>query len=135
MTDFTALRQVGVDKDRLTLWRTARGSSSNEGFHNHIHEDLNAENCGLEFVHLLLHAFIDRWNRAAAVRHIPGTVDYKHYNLQYKEETNTIFMELCGVPRYPDLAGRNEFYVPGQTTVGVTNIFNEDPTAHLVSQV
>lgn len=125
----------GTDRNGLTLWRTARGSSSNEGVHNKLHEDLNIENGSIEYVHLLLHAYIDRYNQKAAIRNIPGTVDYGHFNMQYKQITNEAMINICGKPKYPDLVGRNEFYIPGQTTVGVVRIFNEDPTQYLVEKV
>jgi hypothetical protein len=125
----------GTDRDKLQLWRTVRGSNINEGMHNKLNEDLNVENSCAKYVHYLLMSVADRWNLAAAVRNIPGRVNHGHYDQHLLEDINELMVDLCGVPMYSDVPARGEFYVPGESTIGITRLYDEDPTAALLEKV
>jgi hypothetical protein len=87
-------RFVRLDKNRLAIYRSCRGTNSTESMHSNLMSHFGSFNVSPRFANCLLREFRHRYNIGLARLHRPGTIHFGHVDTWIIDQLQTLEQKL-----------------------------------------
>lgn len=113
-----------VDKDGLALYRSIRGTSNLESFHQYLTTSFGHTKAGPWYSDLLLTVVRHNYNWRMSLKNRPNYPCLMHYNGLVLDRINSLYKILYGYPKYRYWSGFNE-NLPLESDYGVVPIKNK----------
>ena len=115
----------------LQTYFCARGTNKNEAFHGQIEDHVATENVGIETGAAKVQQYTFEHNVTAERRHVPGTPNFVHFNLDLIEKQDAFYMHLFGQQLHPGHRHVMQYKVTAAGSGVIPKSVEEDKSARL----